>query len=67
MDVSCVMVSAYESTRPNVDAAPRCSTVSAAAANAASTPSVSRRTLSHLRANPMFSHLRPNPTQPPAP
>ncbi len=61
MDVSCVMVSAYESTRPNVDAAPRCSTVSAAAANAASAPSVSRRTLSHLRPHPMLSRLRPNP------
>lgn len=48
MEVSCVMVSAYESTRPNVDAAPRCSTVSTAAAKAASAPSVSRRTLSHL-------------------
>ena len=48
MEVSMVMLRAYERTRPKVEAFPRCSTVRMAAASAASAPSVSSLTLSHL-------------------
>jgi hypothetical protein len=48
MLVSCVICSAYDSDRPTTEAAPPCSTASAAAENADSAPSVSSRMLSHL-------------------
>ena len=49
MEVSMVMLRAYERTRPKVEAFPRCSTVSTAAARAAIAPRVSSLTLSHLQ------------------
>lgn len=48
MEVSMVMLRAYDRTRPKVDAFPRCSTVRRAAARAAMAPRVSSLTLSHL-------------------
>ena len=56
MEVRNVICSAYESTRPNMEELPLCSTVNTAAANADSAPSVSRRTLNHLC--DMFVYLR---------
>lgn len=51
MLVSCVICSAYDSDKPTTEAAPPCSTASAAAANADRAPSVSSRMLSHLARN----------------